>query len=72
MEVPEHIKKFAKEHGFNSVRPAKRINGKFVYPVAYIDDKGFPLPTGLPHFIIDHNGTLDFVTDVDFHITHSL
>lgn len=72
MKIPEHIIAFASENGFNDVSLAQRNEQQTIYNVSLVDESGFALPCGLPHYIIDCAGSLRMVCDDDFHITSSL
>lgn len=72
MNIPQEVKELAKAHGFNSVELVKRTSDEHIYSVGCVDSEGFCLPTGLPHYIIDHRSVLSFVCDNDFLITDVL
>ena len=72
MKIPEKVTKLAESHGFNSVELVKRAPDESIYSVGCLDKGGVILPTGLPHYIVDRNGLLSFVSDDDFHITDAL
>lgn len=63
--IPTTVQKEAARNGFNSVEYAGRLDGFDYYSVGCVDDKGTPLPTGLPTFIQDNGGRLSIVSGLD-------
>lgn len=72
MNIPKQVSELANRHGFNSVELVKSASNEMIYSVGSVDGDGFPLPTGLPHYIIARDGVLSLVCDSDFHITDAL
>lgn len=52
MNIPEQVSELAARYGFNSVSLAKHVADEDIYSVECVDGQGFPLPVGLPAFII--------------------
>ena len=63
--IPEYIKEEAAQNGFNSIEYAGRSDGSDYYSVGIVDVEGCPLPTGLPTFIKDSDGTLSIISGLD-------
>lgn len=63
--IPDNIKEEAAQNGFNSIDYAGRLDGSDYYAVGIVDKNGFPLPTGLPTFIKDSDGTLSIISGLD-------
>lgn len=63
--IPDYIKEKAAQNGFNSIKYAGRLDGSEYYAVGIVDEKGSPVPTGLPTFIKDCDKKLSIISGLD-------
>ena len=62
MDIPEIILEYAEKHGCNSVEYIGKRRGKEAFGMGYVDEDGFPTPTGLPTLYLYDGKTIEVVS----------
>ena len=70
--IPNQVKKFAQENGFNSISWAGKTNDGDFYAIGVTGKNDSVLPIGMPHYLFFKNGDCSIICDDDLRITSML
>jgi len=63
--IPQIVKDFAENKGFNSISFAGEIDGYLAFGVGCVDKNGIPIPMGLPTFVLLKNNTPSLISGLE-------